>query len=114
MANLWSADFVRGAQARGLPRWRIVIGHVARNALLPVVTMLGLQSASMLGGSVVIESVFAVPGLGRLAAEAVAQRDMPLLLGVLLCSALLVIVINLLVDIAYAALDPRVGSTGET
>ena len=87
MANLWSADFVRGAQARGLPRWRIVIGHVARNALLPVVTMLGLQSASMLGGSVVIESVFAVPGLGRLASEAVAQRDMPLLLGVLLCSA---------------------------
>ncbi len=114
MATLWSADFVRGAQARGLPRWRIVIGHVARNALLPVVTMLGLQSASMLGGSVVIESVFAVPGLGRLASEAVAQRDMPLLLGVLLCSALLVIVINLLVDIAYAALDPRVGSTGET
>lgn len=114
MANLWSADFVRGAQARGLPRRRIVIGHVARNALLPVVTMLGLQSASMLGGSVVIESVFAVPGLGRLASEAVAQRDMPLLLGVLLCSALLVIVINLLIDIAYAALDPRVGSTGET
>jgi peptide/nickel transport system permease protein len=114
MANLWSADFVRGAQARGLPRWRIVIGHVARNALLPVVTMLGLQSASMLGGSVVIESVFAVPGLGRLASEAVAQRDMPLLLGVLLCSALVVIVVNLLVDVAYAALDPRVGSTGET
>jgi peptide/nickel transport system permease protein len=114
MANLWSADFVRGAYARGLPRRRIVIHHVARNALLPVVTMLGLQSATMLGGSVVIESVFAVPGLGRLASEAVALRDVPLLLGVLLLSAVVVIAVNLLVDIAYAALDPRVGGTGET
>jgi peptide/nickel transport system permease protein len=114
MANLWSADFVRGATARGLPRRRVVVGHVARNALLPVVTMLGLQSATMLGGSVVIESVFAVPGLGRLASEAVALRDVPLLLGVLLLSAVVVIAVNLLVDIAYAALDPRVGSTGET
>jgi peptide/nickel transport system permease protein len=114
MAELWPADFVRGAMARGIPRRRIVVRHVARNALLPVVTMLGLQSASMLGGSVVIESVFAIPGLGRLAAEAVAQRDVPLLLGVVLSSAVVVIVVNLLVDIVYAALDPRVGSSGET
>lgn len=114
MAELWSADFVRGAQARGIPRRRIVLHHVARNALLPVVTMLGLHAATMLGGSVVIESVFAIPGLGRLAAEAVARRDMPLLLGVVLLSALVVIVVNLIVDIVYAMLDPRVGSTGET
>jgi peptide/nickel transport system permease protein len=72
--------------------------------------MLGLQSAQMLGGSVVIESVFSVPGLGRLAQEAVAARDTPLLLGIILVSAVLVIVINLLVDIAYAFLDPRVGA----
>ncbi|RWE91204.1 MAG: ABC transporter permease subunit, partial [Mesorhizobium sp.] len=76
----------------------------------PLVTMLGLQSAQMLGGSVVIESVFAVPGLGRLAQEAVAGRDTPLLLGIILVSAVLVIVINLLVDLAYAVLDPRVGA----
>jgi peptide/nickel transport system permease protein len=87
-----------------------VLRHVARNALLPVVTMLGLQSAAMLGGSVVIESVFAIPGLGRLAAEAVARRDTPLLLGVMLLSAVVVILVNLLVDLAYALLDPRVGS----
>jgi peptide/nickel transport system permease protein len=68
----------------------------------------------MLGGSVVIESVIAVPGLGRLASEAVAQRDMPLLLGVVLLSAVVVIAVNVLVDIAYAALDPRVGSSGRT
>ncbi|MBZ9977447.1 ABC transporter permease [Mesorhizobium sp. BR-1-1-10] len=112
MAEAWREDFVLAARARGLSRRRIVLAHVARNALLPLVTMLGLQSAQMLGGSVVIESVFAVPGLGRLAQEAVAARDTPLLLGIILTSAVLVIVINLVVDIAYAFLDPRVGASG--
>ncbi len=110
MADLWGQDFVRAARARGMMGARLVLRHVARNALLPVVTMLGLQSAAMLGGSVVVESVFAIPGLGRLASEAVARRDTPLLLGVMLLSAGVVIVVNLAVDIAYAALDPRVGS----
>lgn len=111
MAEVWRLDFVRAARARGLSRRRIVLAHVARNALLPLVTMLGLQSAQMLGGSVVIESIFSVPGLGRLAQEAVALRDTPLLLGIILVSAVLVILINLLVDIAYAFLDPRVGAS---
>jgi peptide/nickel transport system permease protein len=111
MAEAWRQDFVLAARARGLSRGRIVLTHVARNAMLPLVTMLGLQSAQMLGGSVVIESVFAVPGLGRLAQEAVAARDTPLLLGIILVSAALVILINLLVDIAYAFLDPRVGAS---
>ncbi|TPM10007.1 ABC transporter permease [Mesorhizobium sp. B2-3-11] len=111
MAEVWRQDFVLAARARGLSRRRIVLAHVARNALLPLVTMLGLQSAQMLGGSVVIENVFAVPGLGRLAQEAVAARDAPLLLGIILTSAVLVILINLLVDIAYAFLDPRVGAS---
>ena len=110
MAEVWRQDFARGIRARGVTGPRLVVRHIARNALLPVVTMLGLQSASMLGGSVVVESVFAVPGLGRLASEAVARRDVPLLLGVVLSSAVLVILVNLLVDIAYAWLDPRVGS----
>ncbi|WP_376703130.1 ABC transporter permease [Mesorhizobium sp. ISC25] len=111
MAEVWRQDFVLAARARGLSRRRIVLAHVARNALLPLVTMLGLQSAQMLGGSVVIESVFSVPGLGRLAQEAVAARDTPLLLGIILVSAVLVVIINLLVDIAYAFLDPRVGAS---
>ncbi|MBZ9885057.1 ABC transporter permease [Mesorhizobium sp. CA10] len=110
MAEAWRQDFILAARARGLPRRRIVLAHVARNALLPLVTMLGLQSAQMLGGSVVIESVLAVPGLGRLAQEAVAGRDTPLLLGIILVSAVLVLVINLLVDLTYAVLDPRVGA----
>jgi len=110
MVELWPLDFVRAARARGMPRRRLVLRHVARNALLPVVTMLGLQSAGMLGGSVVVESVFAIPGLGRLAYEAVLKRDTPLLLGVMLLSAVLVIAVNLLVDLAYGLLDPRIGS----
>jgi peptide/nickel transport system permease protein len=114
MAEVWRQDFALAARARGLSRRRIVLRHVARNALLPLVTMLGLQSAAMLGGSVVVESVFAIPGFGRLAQEAVAGRDAPLLIGIIVVSALLVILVNLLVDIAYALLDPRVGASEAT
>lgn len=110
MAEVWRLDFVLAAKARGLTRRRIVLGHVARNALLPLVTVLGLQSAAMLGGSVVIETVFSIPGIGRLAQEAVAARDTPLLLGIILVSAVLVIAINLVVDLIYVLLDPRIGS----
>ncbi|TKT74667.1 ABC transporter permease [Aquamicrobium sp. LC103] len=114
MAQAWRQDFALAQRAKGLSRRRIVLRHIARNALLPLVTMLGLQAASMLGGSVVIESVFAIPGFGRLAQEAVAGRDAPLLIGIIIVSALLVILVNLLVDIAYALLDPRVGASGAT
>lgn len=110
MAEAWRQDFVLAARARGLSRRRIVWRHVARNALVPLVTMLGLQSAALLGGSVVVESVFSIPGLGRLAQEAVSTRDTPLLLGIILVSAVFVILVNLAVDVAYAALDPRVGA----
>lgn len=111
MADAWRQDFALAARAKGLTRSRIVIRHIARNALPLLVTMLGLQAATMLGGSVVIESVFAIPGFGRLAQEAVAGRDAPLLTGIIIVSALLVIAINLAVDIAYTLLDPRVGAT---
>ena len=111
MAEAWRQDFALAARAKGLSRRRIVVRHIARNALLPLVTMLGLQAATLLGGSVVIESVFAIPGFGRLAQEAVAGRDAPLLTGIIIVSAVLVIAVNLMVDIAYALLDPRVGAT---
>lgn len=111
MAEVWALDFVLFARSKGLSRSRIMLRHVARNALLPLVTMLGLQSAAMLGGSVVIESIFAIPGFGRLAQEAVGGRDAPLLMGIILVSAVLVICINLMIDIFYAALDPRVGAS---
>lgn len=111
MAEAWRQDYALAARAKGLSRRRIVLRHVARNALLPVVTMLGLQAASMLGGSVVIESVFAIPGFGRLAQEAVALRDAPLLVAIIIVSAMMVMFANLVVDAAYALLDPRVGSS---
>ncbi|EMS95790.1 oligopeptide ABC transporter permease [Agrobacterium tumefaciens str. Cherry 2E-2-2] len=110
MAAVWPLDFVLFAQSKGLSRRRIVLRHVARNAALPLVTVLGLQAATMLGGSVVIESVFAIPGFGRLAQEAVSGRDTPLLMGIILTSAVFVILVNLAVDIVYAVLDPRIGS----
>ncbi|UXS33558.1 ABC transporter permease [Agrobacterium tumefaciens] len=110
MAAVWPLDFVLFARAKGLSRRRIVLRHVARNAALPLITALGLQAATMLGGSVVIESVFAIPGFGRLAQEAVSGRDTPLLMGIILTSAVFVILVNLAVDILYAVLDPRIGS----
>lgn len=110
MAAVWPLDFVLFAKAKGLSRRRIVLRHVARNAALPLVTVLGLQAATMLGGSVVIESVFAIPGFGRLAQEAVSGRDTPLLMGIILTSAVFVILVNLAVDILYSVLDPRIGS----
>ncbi|WP_284777403.1 ABC transporter permease [Agrobacterium sp. lyk4-40-TYG-31] len=110
MAEIWRLEFVDFARSKGLSYRRIVLRHVARNAALSLVTVLGLQSAAMLGGSVVIESVFAVPGFGRLAQEAVSGRDTPLLMGIILTSAVFVILINLVVDLLYAVLDPRIGA----
>lgn len=108
MLEVYGLDFVRTARAKGLSENRVAIKHVLRNALLPIVTLTGLQLASLLGGSIVIETIFAWPGLGRLAFDAVFHRDVNLLLGVFLFSALLVVLMNLLVDIVYAFLDPRI------
>lgn len=110
MAEIWRLEFVDFARSKGLSHCRIVLRHVARNAALSLVTVLGLQSAAMLGGSVVIESVFAVPGFGRLAQEAVSGRDTPLLMGIIMTSAVFVILVNLAVDLLYAMLDPRIGA----
>ena len=110
MLEVLSLDFVRTARSKGLAETAVVVRHVLRNALLPMVTLVGLQAGTMLGGSVVVESVFALPGLGRLAYESVVQRDLNTLLGIVFISALLVIVINFVVDMAYARLDPRIGA----
>lgn len=109
MLEVLTLDFVRTARAKGLNETAVVVRHVLRNALLPMVTLIGLQAGAMLGGSVVVESVFALPGLGRLAYDSVVQRDLNTLLGIVFLSALLVILINFVVDIAYARLDPRIG-----
>ena len=108
MLELYGADFIRTARAKGAGETRITIVHTLRNALLPLVTMLGFQIASLLSGAVLVESVFSWPGLGRLAFEAILARDFNLLLGILLLSSILVTLINILVDVLYAWLDPRV------
>ena len=114
MLELYGADFIRTARAKGAGETRITLVHTLRNALLPLVTMLGFQIASLLSGAVLVESVFSWPGLGRLAFEAILARDFNLLLGILLLSSILVTLINILVDVLYAWLDPRVqlASTG--
>jgi peptide/nickel transport system permease protein len=112
MLEVLNLDFVRTARAKGLDETRVVAKHVLRNALLPMVTLIGLQAGTMLGGSVVVESVFSLPGLGRLAYESVVQRDLNTLLGIVFVSALLVIFVNFIVDLLYARLDPRIQAEG--
>lgn len=108
MLEAYGADWVRTARAKGLDEGRIATRHVLRNALLPIVTVTGLQVGSVLGGAVLVETVFAWPGLGRLAYEAVFQRDFNLLMGVLVASSLLVILVNIAVDLLYTVIDPRI------
>ena len=108
MHEVFGEDYIRTAFAKGLGERRIAYTHVFRNALLPTVTMAGVQVGSLLGGSVLVESVFGWPGLGRLAYDSVISRDHNLLLGLLLMSSALVIVVNVMVDGLYAVLDPRI------
>jgi len=108
MLEVYGLDYVTVARAKGVTEAAIAYRHVLRNALLPMVTMLGLQVGSLLGGSVLVETVFGWPGLGRLAFESVFQRDYNLLLGVLLLSSVMVVIVNILVDLLYAFLDPRI------
>jgi peptide/nickel transport system permease protein len=102
------ADYVVTARAKGLSERGIIYGHVLRNAVLPVVTMAGFQVGAMLGGSVVVEAVFGWPGLGQLAFQTIFARDYNLLLGIFFLSSTLVVVINLVVDLFYTFLDPRI------
>jgi peptide/nickel transport system permease protein len=110
MLEIFGQDFVTTARAKGLSERRITYRHVLRNALLPMVTVLGLHVANLLGGAVLVETVFGWPGLGRLAFDSVLSRDVNLLLGILLLSSILVIATNIAVDAAYRWLDPRIGA----
>lgn len=102
------ADYVRTARAKGLHTRRVVFGHVLRNALPPIVTVLGLSVAGLITGSIFVENIFAIPGFGRLAVNGLQKYDYPLILGTTIVSALLVIGASLIVDVLYGVLDPRV------
>lgn len=110
MLETSSLDYVKTARAKGLPEWRVATAHVLRTALLPIITFAGLQAGHLVGGAVVVETVFAWPGIGRLAFDALFQRDYNLLLGVFLLSALMVVIFNMITDILLRIADPRIGS----
>lgn len=112
MLEVLGQDFVTTARAKGMSEHVVVFRHALRNALLPLVTMVGLQMGTLVGGSVLVETVFAWPGLGRLAFEAVFQRDLNVLLGILFVSSLVVLGSNLLVDVLYRIVDPRIEASG--
>lgn len=101
-------DYIRTAYAKGFALSPVIFRHALRNALLPIVTILGLQTGALLGGAVVTETVFGWPGVGQLAVNALSDRDYPVVQAVVLVSALIFISINLLVDLAYSILDPRI------
>ncbi|TMI78418.1 MAG: ABC transporter permease [Bacillati bacterium ANGP1] len=101
-------EYVRTARAKGLREHRVINRHALRNALIPVITVVGFQAGYLLGGTVVIEEVFALPGMGRLALTAISQRDYPVVQGVVLVIALLFVLTNVVVDLLYAYVDPRV------
>jgi peptide/nickel transport system permease protein len=108
MLDVLGADYIRTARAKGLADRVVLYKHALRNAVLPVVTMLGLQFGNVIAGAILVETVFNWPGLGRLAFESVLRRDYPTILGVLLFSSIVVVVMNLLTDLAYRLIDPRI------
>lgn len=112
MLEVLESDYVRTARAKGLNERTVIFKHGLRNGIIPVVTILGLQFGAVLSGAILVESVFAWPGLGRLAFEAVSRRDTPVLLGVLLLVSVSVIIANLLTDLLYRLIDPRIRVSG--
>jgi peptide/nickel transport system permease protein len=108
MLEVLGADFMRTARAKGLTSARVSLGHGLRNALLPIVTQLGVELGTLLSGAIITETVFAWPGVGRLAVQAVFERDFPVVESVVLIAATIFVLLNLAVDLLYAVLDPRI------
>ncbi|MBP8309302.1 MAG: ABC transporter permease [Burkholderiaceae bacterium] len=108
MLEVLRQDYIRTAMAKGLPERLVVVRHALRNALIPVVTLIGLQAPIVIGGTVILEQIFGIPGMGLLLLDAVNQRDYPIITGVFLVVGVAVMLINLLVDLSYGLLDPRV------
>jgi ABC-type dipeptide/oligopeptide/nickel transport system permease component len=111
MLDVLQEDFIRTARAKGLRERAVLLGHAFRNALVPVVTIVGLQVGYLLGGTVIIETVFAWPGLGKLLVDSVLSRDYPVVQGAVMVSAGVFVLTNLVVDVLYAYLDPQMRLT---
>ena len=113
MLEALGEDFVRTARAKGLAERVVVYKHALRNALIPVVTIVGLQMGELLAGAIVIENVFNLPGLGRLVFLAIGQRDLPVVQGVSLLIAFFIVLVNFSVDVIYGVVDPRIRAGSE-
>jgi peptide/nickel transport system permease protein len=113
MRTVMDQDYIRAAHAKGLSPWRVYGKHALRNAVIPLVTLLGLDFAGLMSGVVLTETVFNWPGLGRLAVEAVFNQDIPMIMGTVLFSAVLVVGANITVDLLYLAIDPRIRHRGQ-
>jgi peptide/nickel transport system permease protein len=108
MLEVLGEDYIRTARSKGLSKRRVVYKHAFRNAIIPIITIIGLQAGDLLAGAIIIENVFHLPGVGRLVFEAIGQRDLPVIQGVVLFIASLIVVINFLIDVAYRYFDPRI------
>jgi peptide/nickel transport system permease protein len=108
MLDVLAQDYIRTAQAKGLANDKVLIGHALKNAAVPIATVIGLSVALLIGGVVVTETVFAIPGLGRLTVDAILRRDYPIIQGIILVFSAVYVVVNLLVDLSYTFLDPRI------
>ena len=101
-------DYIRTAKAKGATRWAVIMKHALKNAMIPIVTLVGTDFGYMLTGSMLIEKVFSIPGIGKLAVDAMSNRDLPLLEGTVMYIAFVFVIVNLIVDVSYAFLDPRI------
>jgi peptide/nickel transport system permease protein len=108
MLNVLGSDYITTARAKGVPGLRLFVRHVLRNAVIPAVTVLGINIGFLIGGTLIVEAVFAIPGLGNLMINSIFDRDFPVVQGVALVFGIMVVLVNLLTDVAYATLDPRV------
>jgi peptide/nickel transport system permease protein len=108
MLEVLGEDYIRTARSKGLPKRMVIYKHALRNAVIPVITVIGLQANDLLAGAIIIENVFYLPGIGRLVFEAIGQRDLPVIQGVVLFIATMIVVINFVIDVAYRRLDPRI------
>jgi peptide/nickel transport system permease protein len=112
MIDVLGADFVRTARAKGVPEGKVVFKHALRNAVLPIITVAGLQFGNLISGALLVETVFNWPGMGTLAFESILRRDYPTAMGVLICSAAMVVVANIVTDLSYRLADPRIRTGG--
>jgi peptide/nickel transport system permease protein len=108
MLEVLGEDYIRTAKSKGLPRRSVIYKHAFRNAIIPVITIIGLQAGDLLAGAIIIENVFHLPGVGRLVFEAIGQRDLPVIQGIVLFIAVAIVLINFLTDVTYAYFDPRI------